>query len=97
MSHTPGPWSEAEDGWIYGPGGYDVVEYERCGSHAAHWGNPDDYRLALAAPELLALCQEMKDWLTPEVVKEPDRTFFWKLVAVIKKATLSTEQRLPQS
>ena len=44
-------------------------------------------KLIAAAPELLALCNEMRDWLRPELVKEPDRTFFWKLHSVITKAT----------
>jgi hypothetical protein len=28
----------------------------------------------------------MKKWLEPELEKEPDRTYFWKLVDVIRKA-----------
>jgi hypothetical protein len=46
-------------------------------------------QLIACAPELLSLCIEMRDWLKPEVVKEPDRTFFWKLVNVIRKASNS--------
>lgn len=44
-------------------------------------------KLIAAAPDLLALCFEMRDWLRPELVKEPDRTFFWKAHAAIEKAT----------
>lgn len=45
--------------------------------------------LIAAAPDLLALCIEIRDWLKPELEKEPDRTYFWKLVDAIKKATTS--------
>lgn len=46
-------------------------------------------QLIAAAPELLSLCVQMRDWLRPEVVKEPDRSFFWKLQSIIDKATKS--------
>jgi hypothetical protein len=35
---------------------------------------------------MLTLCKQMKQWLEPELEKEPDRTYFWKLVEVIRKA-----------
>lgn len=37
-------------------------------------------RLIVRTPKLMKLRVEMREWLKPEVVKEPDRTFFWKLV-----------------
>lgn len=43
-------------------------------------------RLIAAAPDLLAVAKEAKDLLINELVKEPDRTVFWKLVAAIAKA-----------
>jgi hypothetical protein len=55
-----------------------------------HRISPDEDRahalLIAAAPELLALCREMENWLRPEVTEEPDRTYFWKLIEVIRKA-----------
>ena len=39
-----------------------------------------------SAPELLALCLEMREWLRPELMQEPDRSFFWKLHHLIAKA-----------
>lgn len=64
VKHTPGPWVESpheynpEDsshtGWIDGPNGTNVCRYAGCGSHQAEWPNPLDFRLALAAPDLLA-------------------------------------------
>jgi hypothetical protein len=50
--------------------------------------------------DLLALCKEMRDWLQPEVVKEPDRTFFWKLVDAINaterlKASMADSETAP--
>lgn len=58
-------------------------------AYAAHGPERDaNARLIAAAPDLLALCQEMEAWLRPELVKEPERTYFWKLVAVIAKATV---------
>lgn len=43
-------------------------------------------RLHQQRDELLALCIEMREWLKPELVEEPHRTFFWKLVRVTDKA-----------
>jgi hypothetical protein len=43
-------------------------------------------RLVAVAPDLLDLCKQMEKWLRPEVEKEPDRTYFWKLVEIIRKA-----------
>lgn len=42
-------------------------------------------RLSGTAAELLSICIEMRNWLRPEVVKEPDRSFFWKLHERIEK------------
>jgi hypothetical protein len=54
---TPGPWVFVDNGWIDGGNGYPVVEYDGCGSHAAAWRNPDDLRLALAAPDYFAAAE----------------------------------------
>ena len=55
MPHTPGPWHAAKkQGWINAANGRrKIVQYAGCGSHAAEWPNPDDYKLAVAAPDLL--------------------------------------------
>lgn len=56
-----------------------------------HWQNVAGEAQKQLAPvtkerdELLRLCREIREWLKPEVIKEPDRTFFWKLVAAIQK------------
>ena len=42
-------------------------------------------RLIAAAPDMFALLRKMEDWLRPEVVKEPDRTFFWQIVDLRRK------------
>lgn len=39
-----------------------------------------------AFDQMLQLCRDMENWLRPEVVKEPERTFFWRLVDVVRKA-----------
>lgn len=39
-----------------------------------------------AAHKMLALLRDIENWLRPEVVKEPDRTFFWRVVDVVKEA-----------
>jgi hypothetical protein len=77
--HTPGPWTvNPVEERVFGLGG-DVVVWELNSNEA-------DGRLIAAAPELLALCKELENWLRPEVTKEPDRTYFWRLVEVIRKA-----------
>jgi hypothetical protein len=60
-AHTPGPWQLADYGWISGPSGDGVVEYDGCGSHAAQWPNKADLALVLAAPELLEACRLFLD------------------------------------
>ena len=42
--------------------------------------------------DLLTLCREMRDWLRPEVTKEPDRSYFWKLVTIIQ--TIENEEKI---
>jgi hypothetical protein len=42
--------------------------------------------------QLEALLLSIENWLRPEVVKEPDRTFFWKIVELRRK-----HQGLPPS
>lgn len=54
-------WVEASGGWIDNTQGEPVVEYSGCGSHAATWRTEGDYRLALAAPELLAALERLAD------------------------------------
>jgi len=49
-------------------------------------------RLIAAAPDLLALCLEMRQWLLPELTKEPDRSFFWKLHHAIAKAGVEIDE-----
>lgn len=61
--HTPGPWIDAGDGWIDGPTAGPVVQYAACGTHRAEWPNRNDYRLAMAAPDLLAACRLVSDFL----------------------------------
>ena len=94
MNHTPGPWIFAPD-----PSGIATVAW--CGSyrigpdtghgdpHMAHYDehglDEADARLIAAAPDMLALLGQMENWLRPEVVKEPDRTFFWKIVELRRK------------
>ncbi len=98
-SRTLGPWSvDPNTGLdVRGPDGKDV-----CVALCQEMGGMlfdkstigperrqqafDNALLIAAAPELLALCKDMENWLRPEVIKEPDRSYFWKLVAVIKKA-----------
>ena len=45
----------------------------------------DRRQLLALVDEWQALLREMEDWLRPEVVKEPDRTFFWKINAALAK------------
>lgn len=42
--------------------------------------------LVAAAPELYAAADAARELLINEVVKEPDRTIFWQLVAALRKA-----------
>lgn len=90
--HSKGPWhvipaDRAENRWIVGM--EDETSVASC-APVGPWISAEvadaNTRLIAAAPDLLALCRQMADWLRPEVVKEPDRTFFWKLVEVIRKA-----------
>lgn len=45
---TNGDLVEVQTGWIKG-----VVEYQGCGSHRAKWSTPEDFKLVLAAPQVL--------------------------------------------
>lgn len=49
-------------------------------------GTEELARLLAAAPELLAACEQAKNYLQTDLV-EPGRSVFWSLVAVIAKAT----------
>jgi hypothetical protein len=60
-------------------------------THVGYWyGNNDvakaNGNLMAAAPKLLVAVRRAKKLLEPEVVKEPDRTIFWELVAAIRQA-----------
>jgi hypothetical protein len=96
-SHTPAPWRAVKtplNPWwnIYiGEGDRSVADV--YGAQAMVWNDPDkpeavaaNARLIAAAPDMFALLTEMEDWLRPEVEKEPDRTFFWKIVEMRRKA-----------
>lgn len=98
-SHTPGPWSAEDpiDGQLsIVEANKPTHEWKFIATIYLREGNdPDEFthrvseanaRLIAAAPELLTLCKQMKKWLEPELQKEPDRTYFWKLVEVIRKA-----------
>lgn len=60
-TNAPGPWKEIDQGWIDAADGTPVVEYRSCGSHAARWASRADYRLALAAPEMLDALLQVAD------------------------------------
>ena len=83
--HTPGPWKVIPPGHGH-PTEYQCVQFGADEMYTSLEMLPADARLCAAAPDLLALCRSMKQWLEPELVKEPDRTYFWKLVEVIRKA-----------
>jgi hypothetical protein len=53
MTYTKGPWQSSGDGWIETIRGESIVYYRGCGSHTAEWASDADYRLAMAAPDLL--------------------------------------------
>lgn len=59
--HTPGPWFDAGRGWIEADGEREVLTYEGCGSHSAHWNNRADFDLVLAAPDLLEALIDLRD------------------------------------
>lgn len=88
--HTPGPWHRN----IKPASKYNTIFAGR-NTHVARLvidqlaeGEVEaNCNLIAAAPSLLALCVEMRDWLKPELEREPNRTFFWKLVDAIKRAT----------
>lgn len=96
---TPGPWSvDTRTGLdVMGPDGKDVCvalcqemggmlfDKKTIGPECRQQAF-DNALLIAAAPDLLALCKEMLVWLRPEVVKEPERTYFWRLVEVVRKA-----------
>lgn len=54
------PWEDAGDGWIQDASGKYVVDYAGCGSHSAMWRSEDHFKLAVAAPELLAALRAIK-------------------------------------
>lgn len=96
--HTPGPWRASQRPHTKGPPSTDPADAHLDYFHIAAGGHlnggwetcgymrPADARLIVAAPEMFALLTQMEDWLRPEVTKEPDRTFFWKIVALRRKA-----------
>lgn len=104
--HTPGPWGYCYDGsstWSVG----QAADPQDLPPYVAVFDRNDrraqaNARLIAAAPDLLELCKEMREWLRPEISLEPGRSFFWKLVNAINKAEGkrstygdSVAQRLP--
>lgn len=49
--HTPAPWKHCET--------YGLIKYGKTEIAALHSGNPDNARLIVAAPDLLAALQEL--------------------------------------
>lgn len=65
-------------------GAISMAEWER--RRDALLATPAQPPCAVPSSDMIALCIEMEDWLRPEVEKEPDRSFFWRLVDLNKKA-----------
>lgn len=87
-NHTPSPWTEELDedvptGWINGPNG-PVLEYEGCGSHQAHWRNPADKKLVLAAPDLLKALKKAERFI--DAHSEPWYLYGQELLAELRHA-----------
>lgn len=55
--HTPGPWRKWDYGWITGPNNQTLALATGCGD--IDWLNPDDFTLAIAAPDLLEALEEL--------------------------------------
>lgn len=54
-----GKWVASEDGWIQTETGETITEYQECGSHASEFATDGVKALILAAPEMLAVIQEL--------------------------------------
>lgn len=85
---------------VLGASGYsaesEVGDFVRFDDHAS---TVADFQTALTTvtnerDRLLSLCREMRTWLRPEVTKEPDRTFFWKLFIEIQNCESAIALRL---
>lgn len=61
-----------------------ISELERCLDGGVDCANERITQKARIA-EQSALLLDIENWLRPEVVKEPDRTFFWRLVELRRK------------
>ena len=96
--HTPAPWiAETEEvdlwddegvkivetGWIEG-----VVEYLECGMHRPKWKNPSDFKLVLAAPELLEALEEFIKFYENIIITESElnNSIYRKAEEAINKA-----------
>lgn len=83
MEHTPGPWSYMQDGkepyWSIGMNGKGPQH-----GHAMVYTNEDDARLVAAAPNLLAVCQEILQFMVPD---DDDTGPATRLRRAVSKAT----------
>jgi hypothetical protein len=101
--HTPGPWRVVEPvaidyraPLIYGADGGSLVATVEGGGRKRAVDAAEarsNAHLIAAAPDLLTACKLARDLLKPELVKEPDRSIFWKLVKVINEASGTASSR----
>lgn len=83
-------WNNPEGDWVRASD-YDALaaelERERAGGTPCFMGQQSARikTLEAAMQEKSQLLQRIEDWLRPEVVKEPDRSFFWKIVELRRK------------
>jgi hypothetical protein len=60
MEHTPGPWRKANYGWA-------IVAGENDSYYGGHWiaevSEPKNIPVITAAPDLLAACEAIHEWL----------------------------------
>jgi hypothetical protein len=84
MSHTPGPWFNTYEGGVIDKDGAVIFRAAaRDAKHAPR--NHDNALLASCAPDLLAACEAIRDWLNIDDSAE-EGTIFAQLVAAIAKA-----------
>lgn len=69
-----GRWVTNQDGWIQTETGETITEYGECGSHASEFATDGVKALILAAPEMLAVIQE----LTALGANKADTVCFWQ-------------------
>lgn len=90
-----GKWVTNQDGWIFTEHGETITEYGGCGSHDSEFATDGVKALILAAPEMLAVIQE----LTALGANKADTVCFWQTSTLwcrIAELSKRLEHTLPE-